>query len=152
MAERRSLTFANLEEVMPDVDRLLAGHQTVGNWTLAQICNHLAAAIQGSIDGFDVRAPWFLRITLGKMMKRKVLASGKLQEGVKLPDEALPKPGLDARAEAEALRACIRLFPAHTGPMAAHPFFGPMSHAEWTRLHTIHCAHHLSFVLPTAPN
>lgn len=150
MAERRSLSFASLDEIMPDVDRLLEGHQTVGNWSLAQICNHLATAIQSSIDGFDVRAPWFMRITLGKMMKRKVFATGKLQTGIKLPDRVLPKPGLDARAEAEALRASLRLFASHTGPVAAHPFFGPMTHAEWCRLHEIHCAHHLSFALPSA--
>ena len=57
MAERRNLSFSRLDEVMPDVDRLLAGHRTVGNWSLGQICNHLAKGIQGSIDGFDVTHP-----------------------------------------------------------------------------------------------
>ena len=33
-------------------------------------------------------------------------------------------------------------------PPAPHPFFGPLTRAEWTRLHCIHCAHHLSFALP----
>ena len=47
-----------------------------------------------------------------------------MPEGLKLPEVVLPKPGLDARAEAEALRAALRLFAAHTGPMADHPFFG----------------------------
>jgi hypothetical protein len=44
MAERRELTFASLDDVMPDVERLLAGHVTVGRWTLGQILNHLATA------------------------------------------------------------------------------------------------------------
>ncbi|MFI5459648.1 MAG: DUF1569 domain-containing protein [Isosphaerales bacterium] len=42
MAGRRELSFASLDEVMPDVERLLAGHATVGQWSLGQICNHLA--------------------------------------------------------------------------------------------------------------
>jgi hypothetical protein len=71
-----------------------------------------------------------------------------MDEGVKLPKEFLPRPGLDARAEAEALRAALRLYAAHAGPVAEHPFFGRISRDEWTRLHCIHWAHHLSFVHP----
>ena len=39
---RRTLRYESLDEVMPDVERLLEGHTTVGNWTLAQICRALA--------------------------------------------------------------------------------------------------------------
>ena len=49
---RRSLTFASLDEVMPDVDRLLRGHTTVGNWSLGQICGHLAQGVDRTIGGF----------------------------------------------------------------------------------------------------
>ena len=45
MGERRVLDFARLDDVMPDVERLLAGHRTVGNWTLGQTLNHLKTAI-----------------------------------------------------------------------------------------------------------
>lgn len=148
MAERRTLTFSSLDDVMPDVDRLLLGHRTAGNWTLGQICSHLGAGMRGAIDGFGVRAPWLIRITLGKSFKRKVLSTGKMDEGIKLPENALPKPGLDARAEAEALRATIGIFKAHAGPFVDHPMFGPLTRDEWMRLHMIHCAHHLSFVWP----
>lgn len=30
---RRSLRYGSLDEVKPDVERLLAGHTTVGNWS-----------------------------------------------------------------------------------------------------------------------
>ena len=43
--ERRALSFTSLAEVMPEVDRLFQGHRTVGNWSLGQICNHLAGAL-----------------------------------------------------------------------------------------------------------
>jgi hypothetical protein len=53
---------------MPDVQRLLAGHRTVGRWSLAQICNHLAASITWSVEGFPDRpAPWLVRVTLGNL-------------------------------------------------------------------------------------
>ena len=41
---RRTLRYESLDEVMADVERLLEGHTTVGHWSLAQICRHLATA------------------------------------------------------------------------------------------------------------
>src|SRR4051794_14935085 len=46
MAERRDLSFTSLEDVMAEVDRLLAGHETVGRWSLGQICNHLGTSFR----------------------------------------------------------------------------------------------------------
>jgi hypothetical protein len=148
--ERRPLAFATLDEVMPDVDRLLQGHRTIGRWSLGQICNHLSDALVLSVQGFGVKAPWILRKTLGPIAKRELYSTGRMREGIKLPEKFLPKPGLDARAEAEALRGALLAYSRHTGPMADHPMFGPLSRDEWTRLHCIHCAHHLSFAHPGA--
>ena len=71
-----------------------------------------------------------------------------MREGVQLPEAFRPKAGLDDRAEAECMRAAARIFSSHQGPMAAHPLGIKLSHAEWGRLHCIHCAHHLSFAIP----
>ena len=53
-ASRRALTFESLDRVMPDVDRLLEGHTTVGTWTLGQICNHLTRRSLG--PSMDIRS------------------------------------------------------------------------------------------------
>jgi hypothetical protein len=148
MEGRRTLVFANLGEVMPEVDRLLAGHRTAGTWSLGQICNHLSSTIVASVDGTTFQPSWAYRKTLGPMFLRRILRTGRFPEGATLPEPYLPRPGLDARAEAEALRATIRLFGTHTGPMADHPFGGPLSRENWERFHAIHCAHHLGFVVP----
>ena len=151
-AERRVLTFGTLDQVMPEVDRLLErGHTTVGNWSLGQICNHLAGAFRVSVEGTPFKAPWLLRKLVAPFFLRRMLKSGRMPEGVKLPESALPKPGLDARAEAEALRASIRHYAAHTGPVADHPFFGTVGRETWERIHLIHCAHHLGYVVPDGP-
>jgi hypothetical protein len=147
---RRPIQFTSLAEVMPEVDRLLPGHTTLGRWTLGQICNHLSRAIIGSVEGFSIRAPWLARKTLGPIVKRQILGTGRMREGIKLPESVLPRPGLDARAEAEALRAALHRYATHPGPMADHPLFESLGRDEWTRLHCIHCAHHLSFVQPSA--
>ena len=35
------------------------------------------------------------------------------------------------------------------GPAIPHRIFGPLTREEWHRLQLIHCAHHLSFAVPT---
>lgn len=148
MDGRRTLKFLRLDEVMPEVVRLMAGHRTLANWSLGQICNHLTDTFRFSIEGFPVRAPWLVRKLVGPVARRLVLSRGKMPDGIKLPEKFAPQPGLDARAEAEALRAAISFFGAHTGPHSQHPFFGRMTAEDWRRLHCIHCAHHLGFVVP----
>jgi len=147
---RRALQFQGLDQVMPDVDRLFDGHETVGKWSLAQICSHLSAAVIGSVDGYGMKAPWLVRKLVGPVIWRRTMSSGRIAEGFKIPEAALPKPGLDARAEAEALRAALRSYASHTGPMAVHPFFGALTRGQWDQLHRIHIAHHLSFARPAA--
>lgn len=148
MAERRTLSFARLDDILPDVERLLAGHATVGRWSLGQICNHLAATIRSSVEGFPTHAPWLLRRTVGPLAFRWIDRSGRLPPNVKAPVYLVPQPGLDARAEAEALRAAIARFQTLPGPVGEHPFFGPVTPAQWARIHCLHCAHHLSFARP----
>lgn len=145
---RRTVRYATLDDVMVDVDRLLQGHETIGKWSLGQMCNHLSETLRGSLEGFDAKVPWILRALLGGKIKRSILSTGRMREGIKLPDRFLPKAGLDARAEAEALRAAIAHYKSHVGPMAPHPMFGAMTYDEWTKLHLIHAAHHLSFARP----
>ncbi len=147
---RRPLTFASLDEVMPDVDRLLRGHATVGNWSLGQICSHLAQAIRFTLDGFppEARLPWVVRKTIGRFILWRILRTGRFTEGMRMPRRWEPKPGTDARGEAESLRSALRRFAEHTGPLAEQPLYGPISRADWERFHCIHCAHHLRFALP----
>ena len=98
---RRALSYASLDEVMPDVDRLLRGHTTAGSWSLAQICRHLALSIHCTIDGFPARAPWIVRKTIGRLLLRRILRTGRFVEGMKAPAAYQPAPGPDVRAEAE---------------------------------------------------
>ena len=148
-AGRRTLTFATLDDVMPDVDRLLLGHSTVGKWTLGQICNHLAMDFSGSLNGFAFHVPWIIRKLIAPSVLKRVLKTGVIPEGTRVPAAALPKSGLDDRAEAEALRDALGRYAADTGPMIDHPFFGALPRDQRDHLFRIHCAHHLSFAVPS---
>jgi hypothetical protein len=146
---RRPLTFDSLDQVMPDVDQLLQGHTTIGNWSLGQICNHLTTTLTWTVDGYPKLVPWFIRRTVGPLLLHRILKTGQFPEGIKLPGPYLPKAALNDRAEAEALRAALWHFASHSGRLSDHPLAGQVARADWERYHCIHCARHLSFVLPS---
>jgi len=150
MAGRRELSFAGLDEVMPDVERLLAGHATVGQWSLGQICNHLATAFHLLMDGRSDSVPvTSTEEDRASILRMRFFRGNRFPEGKTAPVPALvPNAGLDDREEADTLRRAIDRFSAATGPFPAHPFLGPMTKDEWVRFHCIHAAHHLGFAVP----
>lgn len=101
-----------------------------------------------SMDGFPGKAPWLVRKLVAPMIWRNVLKTGEMPEGAKVPEVYLPKPGLDDQSEIEALRAALARYAAFSGTLSDHPFFDRLSREQWTQIHCIHCAHHLSFALP----
>ena len=145
MAERRELTFARLDDVMPEVERLLAGHEAVGGWSLGQTCRHLVVSINLML-GAGRQAPLQ---PVPEAVRKRFFRRDRFPDGVESPlPSLLPPPGLDDRKEAEALGNAIGRFTASVGPFAAHPLLGEMTKDEWTRFHCMHVAHHLGFLVP----
>jgi hypothetical protein len=147
---RRTLRFAELDAIMPDVDRLLDGHTTVGNWSLAQVCRHLATVMRLTVD-LPASTPHDASRRVGDEQKRQFFESGAVPEGIPTSPRLLPGEVLDERAEAEGLRQAIAHYQASPGPVVPHVLFGPLTRSEWDQFHCIHAAHHLSFVVANAP-
>lgn len=147
-AGRRVLRFESLDEVMPEVERLIEDHTTVGAWSLAQICRHLATAMRRIVD-LPASTPADPSKLLPAERKAEVFASGRIPEGLPAPPEIVPGDTLGEREEAEGLRAAIAYYTASNGPAVPHRLFGPLTRAEWDEMQRIHCAHHLSFAVPT---
>ncbi|RME38179.1 MAG: DUF1569 domain-containing protein [Planctomycetota bacterium] len=143
----RRLTFRNLSEVMPEVDRLCRGHRTLRRWTLGQIGRHLANGFHGSIDGFDLS-----RHRIKRTLFRRLLIAYTLRWGI--PERYTVDPGIEPQEPVETetgvreLREALDRYRRHTGPLKPHPLFGEMPRPLWDRIHCIHCAHHLRFVVP----
>ena len=148
-AGRRPLQFQGIDEILSDVEQLQRGHATVGQWSLAQICRHLATVMRRIVD-LPATTPHDPSQFLGEDQKLAVLASGQLPEGLPAPPDIIPSGPLNELEEVENLRAAIAYYQASNGPVIPHRLFGPLSKAEWDRLQCIHCAHHLSFAVPTA--
>jgi Protein of unknown function (DUF1569) len=144
---RRTISYNTIDEVMPDVERLMGGHTTVGSWSLAQICCHLATVMRRVVD-LPASTPHDSSRWVGEEQKREVFESGMLPEGLPGPAEVIPTETRGEREEAEGLRQAIVYYKASAGPVIPHRLFGPLSKAEWDRLQLIHVAHHLSFAVP----
>ena len=72
--QRRSIAFSTLAEVRADIEELAAGsYVTVGKWSFAQILDHLASALNASIDGFPFKASWFVRWFVSPMIKNSII-------------------------------------------------------------------------------
>jgi uncharacterized protein DUF1569 len=148
MPERRTLDFECVDQIMPDVERLLDGHSTAGCWTLGQICDHLARGITLTLrkPRGDATAPEPTREQ--EANRRLFLRARSFPEGIALPSRLLePATDLDPRDAADALRSALDRLSSHDGPLPAHPYLGPLTRDEWVDFHCIHCAHHLSFVV-----
>jgi hypothetical protein len=155
MAARRHLTFATLGDAVRDAEQLLArGYERAGTWGLAHCCHHLAVLMGWPIDGFPpMSAPrrvaaWVLNHTVARRWLRRVLDTGVWPTGTPTDGRTFPPPGCtEAEAVAMLRRATDRLL-AHAGPFRPSPLFGLLDKEALVRLHLIHTAHHLSFLVP----
>jgi hypothetical protein len=144
---RRTLNFNSYDEILADV-RLLASvpHRQLGNWSLGEVCQHLAKTMDLSIDGSQARAPWLLR-TVGPFIKKRFL-SRPLSAGFTAPPSfgLLPDSAAAAEGVAALEKAVQRLH--QTNDRQPHLIFGRMTREEWDQLHMRHSALHLSFLAP----
>jgi Protein of unknown function (DUF1569) len=146
VTERRKLHFANTEAVAADVGKLRAGYRQLGSWSLPQTCWHLKKALD-----FSMRAGPYdpMRGGLGKwILMRGILLVGRLPTGVYAPERITPAKDVPESAIDEFLTT-LETLKNHKGEFAPHPRLGTLSRRSFYKLHLIHCAHHLGFLIPT---
>jgi hypothetical protein len=146
---RRKLDYRSFEELLADVDRLGSGPvKVLGNWSPGQIFRHLATVYNGSIDGFAMTFPWYLRL-MSKPIK-KMLLSGSMPPGFRLKPAAaaiLVPPDTETEEGLAELRAAVARLEREPR-RARHPMFGDIAREEWDRLHLKHASLHMSFLVP----
>jgi hypothetical protein len=145
---RRVLRFSSYQDILDEV-RDLAGKPTrqLGNWSLGQICEHLAKGMDMAIDGGTFKPSLPVRL-VAPFLKKRFLTRG-LSPGFKLPKNAanlLPNPANAAGGLAQLEKAIARQ--QQIRERKAHPVFGPMTIEEWDQMNCRHAEMHLSFIVP----
>lgn len=147
---RRKLRYDSYQDLLNDAERLAVSElRTLGNWSLGQVLGHLARAMEMSIDGSDLKAPWLVRLVVRLFFRRRFL-KGPIPAGLPLRNVAhdllVPPPTSSQAGLAELRRAVERL--QHETDRAPHPLLGELSLDEWDSLHLRHAEMHMSFMAP----
>jgi hypothetical protein len=147
-ARRRPVRYQTFDEVLAEAEAAAAtGAATTGNWSLGQIFEHIAIALERSIDGFEFTVGWPLRLLGRYVIKQRMLLRG-MPAGIRLKGSAMKElvpPETSMEAGLAHLRRAIARFQSETR-RAAHPVFGPMTPDESTRMQLRHAELHMSFI------
>jgi hypothetical protein len=150
-------TSKSLSNITTQVRTLAdAGAVATGNWTLAQISDHLARAVEGSLGlvasaAARKRPAWPVRM-VGNVL---VMRLGIVPRGTPAPEHVLPPA--DARFDQafDRLQRAVHMFEQRAGEpnatLRAHPLFGFKDASSWRRFHLVHARHHLKFMKIAAP-
>lgn len=147
--DRRTLRFTWLGDLLADVQQFDGATVTsTGNWTPAQIVQHVAKFIHFSIDGFQGRMMPAIVRALARLFKRRILTQ-PMKPGITLPgrfDLLLPDPEVTwDDAVAEIWRAVDRVQQGERMQQFS-PILGALTHEEWEQLHCRHAEMHFSFL------
>lgn len=148
---RRVLRFASYDDLLTEARTCATTPvRTLGNWTCAQILNHLAAGIDLATLGTSARVVWFLRAVAPLLKQRfltKPMAPGfSFPEAFRADFEGPPEqPVSQAVERLEAAIARLR----EQGPVHEHPVFGRLNATEWEQLILRHSEMHLSVIVPS---
>lgn len=149
-SQRRQVEYHQLSDILDDARAMAARScATVGAWTFAQIIEHIAAAMDMAFDGADFKAPWWARMFVAPLLKKRVLTK-PMRAGFRLPRRAaalLPDSTISLERAMGHLESAVARFQTET-PSHPHPFLGRLTAGEYVQLHVRHAALHMSFVVP----
>ncbi|MGB7158710.1 MAG: DUF1569 domain-containing protein [Tepidisphaeraceae bacterium] len=150
--KRRRLRFDSFDALIDEIDRLHAcGYERTGAWDLPRACEHLTRVMRSSLEGFgDMPVPWIVRAFGRFVFKPTILLTGRMPGGFPTA-RAMVAEDDDIRPASAAVSHCIatiREVRDHAGAFHPSPLFGRLSPRQWRRMHLIHAAHHLSFLVP----
>ena len=150
MPQRREIQFNSVADIVADVRKLRKGYETAGQWTLPQVSYHLNRTLLSSMKPGPYPDDTPEQIA-AKPGVRTMLMTGKIPPGIVAPSETAPPATVPESAIDEFLETLVR-FDHYHKPLAPHWRFGRMDDGDRRRHQLLHCAHHLSHLVPTQPS
>jgi hypothetical protein len=150
---RRMVRYANFDEFLADAEVAAGGPvRQLGNWTVAEIFDHLARSMNVSVEGTDEQFPWALRIALRPLRKR--IIANPMKPGYRVPENVAillrPESHIGLRESLWKLRSAASRFESAVS-FPPHPAFGLLTRDEYRSLALRHAELHMSFVQPIQP-
>ena len=151
-AQRRTLHFDHLREVLADAEAVTAGEfMTTGNWSAAQILYHVAYLMDVMNHGKPMPLPWPVKL-VGRGLRVMGVHRKPYKPGVKPPAKVVAMfsapPDTTLPEALDYLRQQIADAESETGLKHPSPLFGPMSRADAVAMHCRHAELHFSFIVP----
>ena len=152
VTQRRQVHYDSFDDLLADAERLASGDvQTVGNWTLGQIFQHLAQSMHSSIDGMNMKFPWLMKKIFLLFTNKDKMLKQTMNPGFKIPkkgeEQFNPASGVSTDEGLASLRAAIERCKAEES-RAEHPAFGEVTREEWDTFQLRHAELHMSFAIP----
>ena len=151
VTDRRELHFDSLAEIMADVEYLDSGDppRAIGNWTPAQIVQHVTKFMSYSMDGFPVPKLGLPMRVLGRLMRKSALTK-PMRPGYMFPKNfkfLAPDPHVSWEEAVDDLRAAIQRCGSQRMAEPS-PILGSLTPEQWEQLHCRHAELHFSFIRP----
>lgn len=155
-AERRTLHFDSINDIVKDVDRIVAADRAgklrcTGNWTAGQTFGHLATWIEFGYNGFPPEAhpPGLVRL-IAKVLKKRILYK-PMMAGMKIgriPGGTLGTEPMSTEQGATRYKSVLARLHKREPLKFPSPAFGQMTEDETIALNLRHAELHLSFLHP----
>lgn len=144
----RNLKFTNLDEVLSELEKIENAKKftTVGVWSYYQILKHVSELMEYSMTSYPIEVPKLVQYMGGGLAKEIIFFFGTMLRNIPNPLADKKRIEGDHDKELKLFRERIVRLKNFSGEFARHPIFGELKKEEWIRLHSIHSAHHLSFV------
>jgi hypothetical protein len=153
---RRQIHLQSPADLLAEVDRIAASASVglvrpSGNWTAAQVFEHLAKFIEYSFDGFPFMYPWPMRFAswvVGTISWRWLMQLA-FRPGFTNPRVAAavePDAGVTLKQAAQSVRKQLRRILDGEQMVQRNPTGELPSHEQWVECHLRHAELHLGFL------
>jgi hypothetical protein len=150
-----------MDDLATEVERVVAAAaagkvQPLGNWSAAQVLQHVGRLMEFSLDGFPFLYPWHQRfvVRLIRLVSWRLLLALAFRPGFRNPPQAAalePDPQVTLQEAADYLRKQLGRIRAGEQMNKPSPAEGPISHEQWILAHLRHAELHLSFLALESP-
>jgi hypothetical protein len=145
--------FAGLDAALHWLERVTRepAHRSTTAWPLAQVLEHAAQSVEGSLQGYPQLESAAFRNSIGALAFRVFTRRGRLAHDTTEPIPGAPAlVATDPAAAARRLAAALQRFEATPAdfPFPPHFAFGALGKDDYRRAHLMHLADHAREVVP----